>query len=145
MKIAVAADHGGYDYKEIIKAELVKNGYEVQDFGTFSKASCDYPDFIKPAAQSVAKQECDRGIVVCSTGIGVSISANKVKGVRCALVSDLLSARLTREHNDTNVLALGQFIVGEALMLEIVKVWLETPFSSGERHQRRIDKIESEG
>ena len=141
MKIAIACDHGALDLKLAVKEHLLQNGYEVQDFGTNSLASCDYPDFVAPAAKAVAAGECEKGIVLCSTGIGVSIAANKVKGIRCALLSDLMSARLTREHNDTNMMAMGAFIVGKALALQIVDTWLTTQFSQGERHQRRIDKI----
>ena len=141
MKIAIACDHGALDLKLAVKEHLLQNGYEVQDFGTNSLASCDYPDFVAPAAKAVAAGECEKGIVLCSTGIGVSIAANKVKGIRCALLSDLMSARLTREHNDTNMMAMGAFIVGKALALQIVDTWLTTEFSQGERHQRRIDKI----
>jgi ribose 5-phosphate isomerase B len=119
----------------------MEKGYEVNDFGTYSTESVDYPTFALKAALAVSKGECEKGIVICSTGIGISIAANKVKGVRAALCSDLLSARLTREHNDTNVLALGAFIVGEKLAYTIVDTWLETEFSKEERHQRRIDGI----
>ena len=111
------------------------------DFGCYDKTSCDYPDFAGPAARAVASGECERGIVTCTTGIGVSIAANKVRGIRCALLSDLMSARMTREHNDTNMMALGAGVVGEMLALEIVDTWLDTPFSGAERHQRRIDKL----
>ena len=141
MKIAIACDHGALDLKLAVKEHLLQKGYEVQDFGTDSLASCDYPDFVAPAAKAVAKGECEKGIVLCSTGIGVSIAANKVDGIRCALLSDLMSAKLTREHNNTNMMAMGAFIVGKALALEIVDTWLTTEFSQGERHQRRIDKI----
>ena len=141
MKIALACDHGSYEYKELIKKMLSEEGHEIEDFGCHSKESVDYPDYAAPAAQSVANGKNDRGIVICSTGIGVSITANKIKGIRCALVSDPVSARLTREHNDTNVLALGQLVTGEAVMKEIVHVWLNTEFSHAERHQRRIDKV----
>ena len=141
MKIAIACDHGALDLKLAVKEHLLEKGYEVSDFGTDSLASCDYPDFVAPAAKAVAAGECEKGIVLCSTGIGVSIAANKVKGIRCALLSDLMSAKLTREHNDTNMMAMGAFIVGKALALQIVDTWLTTEFSQGERHQRRIDKI----
>lgn len=141
MKIAIASDHGGFTYKEILKEFLGEMHHEVVDFGTYSLDSMDYPDVVIPASQAVANQICERGIVICSTGIGVSITANKVKGIRCALVGDLLSARLTREHNDTNMLALGQFIIGIPTMKEIVTIWLETEFQGG-RHTRRIEKIE---
>ena len=138
--IALACDHGAYALKEAIKAHLTKRGLEYKDFGTYSTDSCDYPDFAAPAARAVASGECDRGIVCCTTGIGASISANKVRGIRCALLSDLMSARLTRMHNDTNMMALGAGVVGEKLALEIVDVWLDTAFEGG-RHQRRIDKM----
>ena len=141
MKIAIACDHGALELKLAVKKHLLEKGYEVQDFGTDTLDSCDYPDFVAPAAKAVAKGECEKGIVLCSTGIGVSIAANKVKGIRCALLSDIMSAKLTREHNDTNMMAMGAFIVGKALALEIVDIWLTTEFSHGERHQRRIDKI----
>ena len=141
MKIAIACDHGALALKNTIIAHLTKKGYEVENFGTDTLDSCDYSDFAAPAAQAVADGRCDRGIVLCTTGIGVSITANKIPGIRCALLSDLMSARLTREHNDTNVMAMGAGIVGEMLALEIVDIWLTTPFSNGERHQRRIDKV----
>ena len=141
MKIAIACDHGALDLKNAVVAHLQKRGFEVVDFGTDSLASCDYPDFVGPAAKAVAAGECDKGIALCTTGIGVSIAANKVNGIRCALLSDLMSARLTREHNDTNMMALGAGVVGQMLALEIVDVWLDTEFSHNERHQRRIDKV----
>ncbi len=141
MKIALACDHGGLSLKNAIKAFLVENGYDISDFGTDSPSSCDYPDFVLPAAEAVVSKECERGILVCTTGIGVSIAANKVRGVRCALCTDATCARLTREHNDANMLALGGGIVGEHLALDIVKTFLETPFSGIEKHQRRIEKI----
>ena len=140
MKIAMACDHGGLELKETIKKHLEQRGFEVADFGTYSKDSCDYPDYARPAAEAVASGECERGILVCTTGIGVSITANKVKGVRCALLSDPVSARLTRQHNDTNMMALGQGFVGPMLALQIVDTWLYTAFEGG-RHQRRIDKM----
>lgn len=141
MKIAIGCDHGAYALKEKVVAHLKNEGYEVVDFGTHSTASCDYPDYAIPAAKAVAAGECDRGIVLCTTGIGVSISANKVKGIRCALLSDIMSAQLTRLHNDTNMMALGAGVVGENLALSIVDIWLTTPFSGEERHQRRINKM----
>ena len=141
MKIAIACDHGALDLKLAVKEHLLQQGHEVCDFGTDTLDSCDYPDFVAPAAKAVAAGQCEKGIVLCSTGIGVSIAANKVKGIRCALLSDLMSAKLTREHNDTNMMAMGAVIVGKALALEIVDTWLSTEFSQGERHQRRIDKI----
>lgn len=142
MKISIACDHGGLDLKLAVIEFLKANGHEVIDYGTNSYDSCDYPIFGHQAAVAVANNEVDRGIVICSTGIGMSIVANKVKGVRCALVTDINSARLTREHNNTNVLALGQKNVSKELGLEIVKIWLETPFSNEERHIRRINLIE---
>lgn len=140
MKIALACDHGGLELKLRIKEHLIERGFEVEDFGTHTKDSCDYPDYAAPAAKAVASGECDRGILVCTTGIGVSIAANKVRGIRCALLSDTVSARMTRQHNNTNMMALGQGVVGEKLALEIVDIWLDTAFDGG-RHQRRIDKM----
>ena len=141
MKIAIACDHGALALKNTVIAHLTKKGYEIQNFGTDTRDSCDYPDFAAPAAQAVANGSCDKGIVLCTTGIGVSITANKVKGIRCALLSDVMSARLTREHNDTNMMAIGAGVVGEKLALEIVDTWLGTEFSHDARHQRRIDKM----
>ena len=141
MKIALACDHGALDLKNELIPHLEKLGYEVKDFGTYTLDSCDYPDFVGPAAQAVASGECEKGIVMCTTGIGVSITANKVKGVRCALLSDVLSARMTREHNDTNMMAIGAAVVGKMLAFEIIDTWLGTEFSHDERHQRRIDKM----
>ena len=141
MKISLACDHGGLELKNKIKEHLEARGCATVDFGTFSTVSCDYPDFARPAAQAVASGECDRGILVCTTGIGMSIVANKVRGVRCALCTDETMARLTREHNDTNMLALGGRIVGTELAKGIVKTWLETEFSNGQRHINRIAKI----
>lgn len=141
MKISLGCDHGGLELKNEIKAHLEARGFECRDFGTYTKDSCDYPDYARPAAEAVASGECERGILVCTTGIGVSITANKIRGIRCALLSDLMSARLTREHNDTNMMAMGAGVVGEKLALEIVDTWLDTPFSGEARHQRRIDKV----
>ena len=141
MKIAIACDHGAFDLKNKLVTVLTDKGYEVRDFGTYSADSCDYPDYIAPAARAVAAGEYDRGIVLCTTGIGVSITANKIDGIRCALLSDVMSARLTREHNDTNMMAIGAGVTGEMLALEIVDTWLNTEFSHAERHQRRIDKV----
>lgn len=141
MKIAMACDHGAVELKNKLKAHLQEKGMEVVDFGTHTTDSCDYPDYIAPAARAVASGECDRGIVLCTTGIGVSIVANKIKGIRCALLSDTVTARLTREHNDTNMMALGAGVTGPMLAQEIVDVWLATDFSHSERHQRRIDKV----
>ena len=141
MKIALGCDHGALALKNALIPRLEKQGYEVKDFGTYSLDSCDYPDFAAPAAQAVASGECDKGIVLCTTGIGVSITANKVKGIRCALLSDVMSARMTREHNDTNMMAIGAGVVGQMLAFEIVDTWLGTEFSNEARHQRRIDKM----
>lgn len=141
MKISIACDHGALELKNAVREHLTQRGFEVMDFGTNTTDSCDYPDYIVPAALAVAWKRCDRGIVLCTTGIGASITANKVKGIRCALLSDVLSARMTRLHNDTNMMALGAGIVGKNLALEIVDTWLDTPFSGEARHQRRIDKI----
>lgn len=141
MKISIACDHGAVALKNAVKAHLTAQGHEVLDFGTDSTDSCDYPDFAGPAARAVASGECERGVVLCTTGIGVSIAANKVRGIRCALLSDLMSARLTREHNDANMMALGAGVVGEKLALEIVDVFLSTPFSGGARHLRRLEKL----
>ncbi len=140
MKIAVACDHGGIVLKQVLLRYLNENGYEVEDYGTDSCDSCDYPDYALPAAEAVANGKCDRGILICSTGIGISIAANKVRGIRCAHCHDTYSAKYTRFHNDANMLAFGQKIIGEGLMLEIVDIFLKTPFEGG-RHQRRIDKI----
>lgn len=138
--IALACDHGALALKEEIKKHLEKRGLVYKDFGTHTPDSCDYPDYAIPAAKAVASGECERGIVVCTTGIGVSIAANKVKGIRCALLSDKMSARLTRQHNDSNMMAMGAGVVGTMLALEIVDTWLDTAFEGG-RHQRRIDKL----
>ena len=140
MKIALGCDHGAYDLKEALKAHLTAAGHEVEDFGCFGHESCDYPDYAAPTAKAVAAGACDRGIVCCTTGIGVSITANKVRGIRCALVSDLMSARLTRQHNDTNMLAMGAGVIGEKLALEIADTWLATEFEGG-RHARRVAKV----
>ena len=140
MKISLACDHGGLSLKQAVREHLEALGHQVEDFGTDSQESCDYPDFAAPAAQAVARGACDRGIVICTTGIGVCIAANKVRGIRCALLSDLMSARLTRQHNDTNMMALGVGVVGEKLALELVDVWLTTEFEGG-RHARRVQKL----
>ena len=140
MKIALGCDHGALALKNDLIPHLEKLGYEVKDFGTYTLDSCDYPDFAAPAAKAVASGECEKGIVLCTTGIGVSITANKVKGIRCALLSDVMSARMTRQHNDTNMMAIGAAVVGPMLALEIIDTWLGTEFEGG-RHQRRIDKM----
>lgn len=141
-KIAIGSDHGGFELKDFIKNHLESEGYEVEDFGTYDKTSCDYPDFAYPVAKAVAEHKYDKGIVICGTGIGVSIVANKVKGVRCGLVHDCFSAKSTREHNDTNVLAMGERVIGKGLAKEIVDIWLNTEFEGG-RHKNRVDKIKS--
>ena len=141
MKIAIGCDHGALTLKNALIERLTAQGHEVKDFGTYTADSCDYPDFAAPAARAVACGECEKGIVLCTTGIGVSITANKIPGIRCALLSDVISARMTREHNDTNMMALGAGVVGQTLAFQIVDTWLTTEFSHGERHQRRIDKM----
>lgn len=142
MKIALGSDHGGFSYKEKIKNILFSQGVDVVDVGTNSTNSCDYPVFAKKVAGMVASGQVERGILVCGTGIGMSIVANKFSGVRAALCSDLFSAKATREHNDSNILCLGERVISEDLMLKIVGVWLNTPFSGDERHIRRISMIE---
>ncbi len=141
MKIAVGCDHGALDLKNKVVSHLQNRGFEVMDFGTHTLDSCDYPEFAAAAAKAVAAGECEKGIVLCTTGIGVSIAANKVDGIRCALLSDTMTAKMTRLHNDTNMMALGAGVVGQNLALEIVDTWLDTPFSQEARHQRRIDKL----
>ena len=141
MKIAIGCDHGALALKNKVADHLKEQGHEVTDFGTYTLDSCDYPDFAAKAAQAVADGVCEKGIVLCTTGIGVSITANKVRGIRCALLSDVWSAKMTRLHNDTNMMAIGAAVTGELLALEIVDTWISTEFSQGERHQRRIDKM----
>ena len=140
MMIALASDHGAFALKEKVHAHLLAAGFHVKDFGTHSTESCDYPELIAPAARAVAAGACERGIILCTTGIGASIAANKICGIRCALCTDPLMAELTRRHNDSNMLSLGAGITGEMLALQIVDVWLNTPFEGG-RHQRRIDQM----
>ena len=140
MKIALGSDHGGYNLKNEIISYLKENGYETKDFGTYSTESCDYPDYALKVAEAVANNEFEFGILVCGTGIGISISANKVPGIRAALCSDTFSAHATREHNNANILALGERVVGTGLAIDIVKTFLNSNFE-GDRHQRRIDKI----
>jgi len=141
LKVAIGSDHAGFEYKEKIKALLSSLGHEVRDFGTDSTAPVDYPLFIRPTAEAVARGECERGIVLGGSGNGEAIVANKVHGIRCALCWSLETARLARAHNDSNVLSLGERTIPEDLALEIVKVWLDTPFDGG-RHARRIAEIE---
>ncbi len=138
--IAIGCDHGGFKLKAEIIKHLKDNGYEFKDFGTFSAESVDYPDFGRAVAQAVKDGECDRGIVICGTGIGISISANKVPGIRAALCTDGFMAKMSREHNDSNVLALGERVIGVGLALDIVDIWLKTEFA-GDRHRNRINKI----
>lgn len=140
MKVAIAADHGGFKLKEEIKVLLDSLQIAYEDFGCECEQSVDYPDYALPVAQKVAEGEFDRGILVCGTGIGMSIAANKVPGIRCALVHDTFSAKATREHNDSNVLAMGERVIGPGLALDIVKIWLGTDFQGG-RHERRVEKV----
>ena len=140
--IVIGSDHGGFELKKEVMAHLDARGLEYKDFGTYSDASCDYPVYGKAVAKAVASGECERGIIICGTGIGISIAANKVHGIRAALCGDCFSAEATRQHNDANVLALGARVVGPGLALKIVDTFLDTPFSNGERHIRRIEMIE---
>ena len=141
IKIAIGSDHGGFEYKaSIIKALQVK-GYDIVDMGTYSPESCDYPIIAKKVARAVAKGDFEKGILVCGTGIGMSMAANKVKGIRAAVCGDTFSARATRSHNNANILCLGQRVVGEGLALDIVDIWLTTKFEGG-RHERRVNMIE---
>ena len=140
--IAIGSDHGGFELKKEVMAHLDARGLEYKDFGTYSDASCDYPVYGKAVAKAVASGECERGIIICGTGIGISIAANKVHGIRAALCGDCFSAEATRQHNDAHVLALGARVVGPGLALKIVDTFLDTPFSNGERHIRRIEMIE---
>lgn len=140
--IAIGSDHGGFALKQAVMKHLRDRGLEYKDFGTYSEESCDYPEYGRAVALAVASGEYERGIAICGTGIGISIAANKVPGIRAALCGDCFSAEATREHNDANVLALGARVVGEGLALKIVDTFLDTPFSNDERHVRRIAKIE---
>ena len=144
MKIAIGSDHGGYDLKEHIKAHLIEEGHEVIDKGCYSKESCDYPAFGHAVAHAVVESEAERGIVICTTGIGISMAANKVKGIRAALCTNELMAKMTRLHNDANVLALGANIVGPGLAVAITDTFLNEEFSGGERHVRRVKAIEED-
>ena len=143
MKIAIGCDHGGLEHKEAIMKFLVNAGHKVTDFGTYSDESVDYNDYALKVANAVKDQEADKGILICGTGIGMSIMANKVEGIRAALVHDLFTAKATREHNDSNVLAMGGRVISVEKALEIVKIWTETDFSNEERHVRRIGKIDN--
>ena len=144
MKIAIGSDHGGYALKQTVMAYLKEKGYEYEDLGCYSLDSVDYPQYGRAVAESVASGKADKGIVICTTGIGISIVANKVKGIRCALCTDSTCARLTREHNDANVLALGAGVVGHLVALDIVDIFLTTEFSGLEKHARRIEKIKAQ-
>ncbi len=142
MKVSLGSDHGGYALKKAVIEHLQEQGIECVDFGCYGLESCDYPEFARAAAEAVAKGECDKGIVICTTGIGVSITANKVKGVRCALCTDVTCAKLTRLHNDSNVLAIGAGVIGQNVAFDVVDTFLSTEFSGEARHSRRIAAIE---
>src|SRR3954462_1271379 len=144
MKIALGTDHAGFHHKEKVKALLESLGHEVRDFGTFSEEPVDYPMFIRPAAEAVARGECERAIVFGGSGNGEAMAANKVKGVRCALCWNEESARLSRQHNDANVLSMGERMIPQELALRIVRIWLDTPFEGG-RHQRRVEQLNAMG
>ncbi len=140
MKVAIASDHGGLNIREEIKSLMTEMGIEFEDFGCECSSSVDYPDYALPVAQRVASGEFDRGILICGTGIGMSIAANKVQGIRCALAHDTFSAQATREHNDSNILAMGERVIGPGLARDIAKIWLTTEFQGG-RHATRVNKI----
>ena len=140
--IAIGCDHGGFKLKEVVLNYLKENNIEYKDFGCYNTDSCDYPVFAKAAAEAVANKECEKGIVICTTGIGISIAANKVKGIRAALCTDCFMAEATRLHNDANILAMGGRVVGPGLAIKMVDTFLDTPFSNEERHIRRINMIE---
>ncbi len=141
--IAIGSDHGGFELKELVKAHLKERGLEFKDYGCPDRSSCDYPVYGRAVAEAVASGECEKGIVICTTGIGISITANKVKGIRCALCADTVSAKLTRLHNDANVLAMGAGIIGANLAMSITDMFLDTEFSGEERHARRVSLIEN--
>ncbi|MDY4694142.1 MAG: ribose 5-phosphate isomerase B [Blautia sp.] len=142
--IALGCDHGGFELKQVIKKHLDKEGIPYKDFGCDSTQSVDYPVYAKKVAHAILDKECDKGILICGTGIGISITANKIKGIRAAVCTDCFTAEATRLHNDANILALGGRVVGPGLALKIVDTFLNTPFSGEERHKRRIDQIETE-
>lgn len=142
MMIAIGSDHGGYDLKTEVIRHLEERGMKYRDFGTYSRESCDYPEFAQAAARAVASGECEKGIVICTTGIGVSIAANKISGVRCAVCTDATVARMTRLHNDANMIALGGGVIGPLVAKDIVDTFLDTEFSGEEKHIRRIGKLE---
>ena len=141
MKIAFACDHAGFEVKNIVFDFFKKKGFEYKDFGTFSSEACDYSDFAHPAALAVAKKEFDFGVFICGTGVGMCITANKIKGIRASLCHDTFTAKATREHNDSNVLCMGQRVIGIGLMLEILEAYFSSKFSNAERHINRIRKI----
>ena len=141
--IALGCDHGGFELMQEVMAHLEKRGIEYKNFGTYTKESCDYPEFAKKVANAVVSGECEKGILICGTGIGISMAANKVPGIRCALCHDCFSAQATREHNDANVLAMGGRVIGAGHALAVVDLFLDTPFSNDERHIRRIQGIEN--
>jgi ribose 5-phosphate isomerase B len=143
MKIALGADHAGYRLKDVIIPYIQSLGHQVLDLGCNCVDSVDYPDYALSVCEKIVSGEADKGILICGTGIGMTIAANKIPGIRCALVHDLFSAKATREHNDSNVLAMGERVIGPGVAQEIVKVWLETEFSQGERHQNRVNKVQS--
>ncbi|WP_159885329.1 ribose 5-phosphate isomerase B [Paenibacillus puerhi] len=143
MKIAMGADHAGYRLKDELKPFIESLGHEVVDYGCSCTDSVDYPDYALKVCEEVVSGGADKGILICGTGIGMTIAANKVPGIRCALVHDLFSAKATREHNDSNVLSLGERVVGPGVAQEIVKIWLETEFSNGERHLNRVGKVKA--
>lgn len=140
--IAIGSDHGGFDLKQEVMEHLKERNIEYKDFGTYTKKSCDYPVYAKKVAEAVLSKECELGILICGTGIGISIAANKIKGIRAALCHDCFSAEATKSHNDANILAMGARVVGPGLALKIVDTFLDTPFSNDERHIRRINLIE---
>ena len=142
--IALGCDHGGYELMQEVIKYLEEHGLEYKNYGTYSTDSCDYPDYAKKVAEAILAGECEKGILICGTGIGISITANKFKGIRAALCSDCFSAEATRLHNDANILALGGRVVGPGLAVKIVDTFLNTPFSNDERHIRRINQIETE-
>jgi ribose 5-phosphate isomerase B len=140
MKIAIGSDHAGFDLKEVIKNHLQELGHEFKDFGTFDESSVDYPDYAFYVGKAVQSGQYDRGILICGTGIGMSIAANKIPGIRCALCHDVFSAKATRNHNDSNILAMGARVIGNTLALKVLDAWLQAEFEGG-RHARRVDKI----
>lgn len=141
--IAIGSDHAGFEMKEELKKHLIDKGLTVQDFGTFSDASCDYPDFAFQVCDSIVKGNAEKGVLICGTGIGMSMAANKVKGIRAAVVGDAFSAEATRSHNDANVICMGARVIDLTQAIEYLDIFLDTPFSQGENHIRRISKLES--